>query len=183
MSTSTLVAKRYAKALFLLAKEKNNVVAVEKDLKLVSNALQENAELMSFLTHPSVAQSSKLQLVQEVFAKNVQNEVFDLLQLLCDRRRTDAFAEITKFYSKIASLDLGQVDAQIISPIKLSENDIIEIQKKFSGLLGKEVRVETHLNPSLIGGIQVRVGDTLYDGSIAGKLARLEKTLQESQAL
>ena len=183
MSSSTLVAKRYANALFQLAKEKNTVAKVEQDLKLISEVMQKEPALADILSYPAIKAEEKRALLDTLFAKAIDQSVLNTLQLLCDRRRAGVIAELAEYFSRIASRELGQVDALVISVSTLEAKQVSEVQKKFAELLGKEVRITEKIDTSLIGGIQVRIGDTLYDGSIAGKLARLEKALQESQAL
>lgn len=183
MSASNVVVKRYANALFLSAKEKNIVAQVEADLQLVSAAMVANPEFISLLTHPGVNQSDKHQLLDSVFQAKVQPIVLDAMHVLCARRRANVLGELSASFTKIAGKELGQAEAHIMSAHALSDKEISDIESKFSQLLGKKVKSQYQLDSSLIGGIQVRIGDTLYDGSIAGKLARLGKSLQESQAL
>lgn len=183
MSASSLVAKRYANALFLLAKENKKVAAVEQDVKLIAEAVAAEPKLSAVLGHPGVDSEGKQKLIESVFANKVDESVLHVVQLMCVRNRADLLSDLATHFTKIAGRELGQVDAQVFSPEALSEKELKDIQKTFADLLGKEVRVQQTLNPDLIGGIQVRVGDTLYDGSLAGKLARLEKSLQESQVL
>ncbi len=183
MSASSLVAKRYARALFYVVKEKALVAEVEKSLQLVSSVLKSDSQLIAFLAHPGFELKQKHQLIDQVFGKSVDENVIDTLKLMCDRRRTAQIEELALHFSKIASHELGQADAEVVSAKPLTEKELLEIGTTFTRILGKEVRLTSSINKELIGGIQVRVGDTLYDGTIAGKLSRLQKTLQESQAL
>jgi F-type H+-transporting ATPase subunit delta len=180
MSSSSLVAKKYANALFQVAKEKAVVAEVEQNLKLVSLAMKANGQLQALLSHPAFDMKVKSVLLKKVFGDYVHSTVLDTLQLMCDRRRTGQIDELATHFSKSAGYDLGQADAEVVSAKPMSDKDLIEIAKQFTEILGKEVRLTQSVNPGLIGGIQVRVGDTLYDGSISGKLSRLQKTLQES---
>lgn len=105
------------------------------------------------------------------------------LQLLIERRREEALEAFVKAYVKIANDALGQANATVYTPVKLSEAELNDIAATFGKLTGKQIRVESVIDKSLLGGIQVRIGDRLYDGSLSGKLKRLERTLNQSQAL
>jgi F-type H+-transporting ATPase subunit delta len=183
MSASSLVAKRYARALFYVAKEKALVAEVEQSLQLISSVLKSDSQLIAFLAHPGFELKQKYELIEKVFGKTVNEHVLDTLKLMCDRRRTAQIEDLSLHYSKIASHELGQANAEVVSAKALTEKELLDIGTTFTRILGKEVRLTSSVNENLIGGIQVRVGDTLYDGTIAGKLSRLQKSLQESQAL
>jgi F-type H+-transporting ATPase subunit delta len=183
MSTSTAAVKRYANALFLAAKDKGSVAKVEKELKLVADSLVATPALSSLLAHPGVDVTAKHKMIVEVFGKYVSELVLNMLQLLCDRRRSDIMLDLSASFTQIASRELGQAEAIVISAKPLTTQELTNVQTAFAEIIGKEIRVEQKVDAELLGGIQVRIGDTLYDGSVAGKLARIGKELQQTQAL
>jgi F-type H+-transporting ATPase subunit delta len=83
----------------------------------------------------------------------------------------------------IANQALGQAQAIVTTPLALTEHEASEIAERFSKLSGKKIQITSIIDPSLLGGLTVRIGDRLYDGSLSGKLGRLEKSLQVSKAL
>ena len=83
----------------------------------------------------------------------------------------------------IANEALGQANALVTTPLTLTAKESQEIAERFSIISGKKIQISSIVDPSLLGGLQVRIGDRLYDGSLSGKLARLEKSLEVSQAL
>jgi F-type H+-transporting ATPase subunit delta len=178
-----IVAKRYAKALFEVAKEKDIISKVEEELKSVVSAIRDHADLQKFLNHPNIGASAKTDLLKQIFEGKVSEPVWNTLRILIDRGREDILGTLVVDYVKIANEALGQASATVYSPIALSEAQISEIAAKFSKLTGKTIRVETVIEPKLLGGIQVRIGDRLYDGSLAGRLDRLSKSLNQAQAL
>jgi F-type H+-transporting ATPase subunit delta len=183
MSTSAAAVKRYANALFLAAKDKGSVGKVEKELKLVADALLATPALRSLLAHPSVDVTAKHKMMIEVFGKHVSELVLNMLLLLCDRRRSDIMVDLSAAYTQIAGRELGQAEATVIAAKPLSAQELTNVQTSFSKIIGKEIRLEQKIDAELLGGIRVRIGDTLYDGSVAGKLARIGKELQQTQAL
>jgi F-type H+-transporting ATPase subunit delta len=178
MSTETIVAKRYAKALFELAKEKNEVAQAEADLQAVVSSIQDNADLQKFLSHPNIDSSKKTALLDTVFQGKVSDAVLNTVSLLVDRRRESILQEVLTDYVKIANEALGQAKAIVSTPIALTEVESQHIAASFSQLTGKKIQVQQVIDPSLLGGIKVRIGDRLYDGSLSGKLQRLQASFK-----
>lgn len=176
------VAKRYAKALFELAKEQNIITQVEEDLSAVVSTIKSNAELNQLLLHPNIDISSKTNMLKQLFEGKVAEPVLGTLLLLLSRGREELLPYLLLDYIEIASVALNQATAFVTSAFELSESDKAEIAAHFGKLEGKTVRVQSVVDKSLIGGITVRIGDRLYDGSLSGKLNRLEQTLK-TQAL
>jgi F-type H+-transporting ATPase subunit delta len=179
MSKDIIVAKRYAKALFEAAKDQGIVPQVEAELKAVITVLQEQRDLYKLIQHPGVDVSAKTNLLKEIFQSTVSELVFATLQLLVERRREGVLEAMASSYITIANDALGQASATVYTPVALSETELSSIAASFSKLTGKQIRVESVLDKSLLGGIQVRIGDRLYDGSLSGKLERLQKTLNQ----
>ncbi len=178
-----VVAKRYARALFEVAKEKESISQVEEELKSVVSAIGDNADLQKFLNHPNIGASVKTDLLKQIFEGIVSEPVWNTLRILIDRGREDILNALVLNYVKIANDALGQASATVYSPTALNEAQASDIAAKFSAITGKTIRVETVIEPKLLGGIQVRIGDRLYDGSLAGRLDRLAKSLNQAQAL
>ncbi len=183
MSSDTIVAKRYAKALFEAAQEQGVSAQVQTDLQSVVGIIAGNSDFEKLLQHPNIDSSVKVNLVKEAFAGKVSELVFNTLQLLITRRRESLLEDLLGYYSTIANDALGQANAKVSSPYALSDKEEKAISEQFGKLTGKKIAVETIIDPSLLGGIQVRIGDRLYDGSFSGKLARLQKTLKQTKAL
>lgn len=183
MSSDTIVAKRYAKALFAVAQEKSAIQQVEEDLRSIVEVIEGNADLKKLLLHPNVDASDKIKMLKGIFEGKVSEPVLSTLQLLVERRRESILRSLLDHYVSIADAALGQASATVYAPFALTEAESREIARQFGRLTGKKIRLESIVDPSLLGGIQVRIGDRLYDGSLSGKLARLQKTLNETQAL
>lgn len=183
MSSDTIVAKRYAKALFEIAQSRSLVSQVEEELRSVVAVIEQNEDLYEFLLHPKFDLNDKINLLSRVFKDSVSDIVFNTICLLIERRRGTLFHVLLDYYISIANERLGQADATVYSPDALNEQENQAIAAQFGKLIGKTIRVHNVVDSSLIGGIQVRIGDRLYDGSLSGKLARMEKTLKQTQAM
>jgi F-type H+-transporting ATPase subunit delta len=181
--SDVVVAKRYAKALFEVAKEKHLISKIEEDLKSVGSAMKDNADLQKFLTHPSISASVKKDLLKQIFEGKVSEPVWNTLQVLIDKGRLNVISALVSDYVKIANEAQGQSEATVFTAFALSDAQLADIAAYFKKITGKTLRLETVIQPKLLGGIQVRIGDRLYDGSLSGKLERLAKSLNQTQAL
>lgn len=177
MSSNSVVAKRYAKALFEVAQSKNIVEGVETELKVVVSALQSDENFAKFIVHPSIAKEEKVNVLKNAFAKNVSETVLNTLQLLVESGREAIIEELLENYVSIANALTGSASAVVTTPRALSDKELAAVAVEFGKSIGKTVRAENVVDPSLLGGLTIRVGDRLYDGSLSGKLARLEKSL------
>ncbi|WP_442602559.1 F0F1 ATP synthase subunit delta [Paenibacillus sp. KN14-4R] len=177
-----VVAKRYARALFEVAKDKGIIAQVQDELEAVVESFQQNKEFMQILSQPNIDVTKKTALLAAVFEGKVSEVVLNTLQLLVTRGREEILNSMLVDYVKIANDALGRANATVYTPFVITAAQEQEIADQFSRITGKTVHVQSVIKPELLGGIQVRIGDRLYDGSLSGKLNRLQKSLK-SQAL
>jgi F-type H+-transporting ATPase subunit delta len=177
MSRGTVVAKRYAKALFQLAQEQGLVVEAENQLRLVVDVVESDAQIRAFLTAPNITLDTKLQTLNNAFSGKASPIVLNTISLLLERGREGSLASVLEAYLQVAGESLGRADAHVTSAKALSDSEQQQLADKFGALLGKTIRVTNTVNTDLLGGVTVRIGDTLYDGSLRTKLEGLEKSL------
>lgn len=177
MSKDILVAKRYAKALFEVAKEHKKITQVEEDLRTIVDAVQTNEDLRKLLSHPNIDTDFKTDIVKKLFNDKGSDILLSTLQLLFERGRETLLSHLLHDYMIIANEELGQAIAIVKTPFALSESGSKEVAAKFSKITGKTIHVQNVVDPSIIGGMEVRIGDRLYDGTLIGKLERLEQKL------
>lgn len=183
MSKDLTAAKRYAKALYEASAGRNAVEETLAEFKEAAQVLESHPDLTRVLEHPNVDTSAKVELVKSVFAGGVSPMVLNMLVLLVERKRTDIISVVYEQFVKTAGEALGRAEAVVYSPKQLTEQETALVAERFSAVTGKKIQVTNIVDESLLGGIRVRIGDMLYDGSLRGKLNRLAKTLQTSQAL
>ncbi|OAB42899.1 F0F1 ATP synthase subunit delta [Paenibacillus glacialis] len=182
MSRDTVVAKRYAKALFEVASQEQATLEVEQDLKAVVEAIQSNKEIGVFLTTPNISDSNKMNALNGALQGKLSQSVINTVDLLVKRRRTDIFPDLLENYIKFRGESLGMADAIVYSTYPLDEKEKEAVAAEFGQVAHKTIRVNNVIDKSLLGGLKVVIGDTLYDGSISGKLARLEKSFNDKHS-
>ncbi|PZD97784.1 F0F1 ATP synthase subunit delta [Paenibacillus sambharensis] len=178
MSRETVIAKRYAKALFEVAKQQNGVAGVEQELKLVADSIAKDPQIVAFLSYPNIESEKKVALIKQALQGKISQDVLNTLELLIERGRQDAIGSVYDAYTKIAGEALGQAHATVYTAKPLDTEEMNKIASRFSAIVGKMIVAEQVVDPSLLGGIKVRIGDRLYDGSLSGKLERLEKAIK-----
>lgn len=172
-----VVSKRYAEALFQLGKEKGILDELRDQSLLVKKVFDENKELATFLTHPKVDLQSKKDFVAKAFA-SLQTELVNALKLLIDRNRIANVPDIADELVQLVNEENGIADATVYSVRQLTDAEKQQLSKSFSKHLNKkEIKINNVVDPSVIGGVKIRVGNTIYDGTISGKLHRIEQQI------
>lgn len=182
MSRETVAAKRYAKALYEIAAQENRTLEVENELKSLAASFQAGDEVERFIFSPNVTEEVKWEVISKAIEGKLSKPVVSLAKLLVERGRFGLLPELLDSYIKISSEAMGVANAVVNSTYLLSEEEKNQVAEEFGALVNKKIRVENVVDKSLLGGVKVRIGDTLYDGSLAGKLERLEKSFRR-QAL
>jgi F-type H+-transporting ATPase subunit delta len=175
MSTRT-AATRYAKALLDVAG--NDAEAIERDLSAYAALLGGNAELQQALLSPSVPARGKHGIVTAVAARlNMAPAGVKLLQLLADRDRLGLVDEMLAVYRERLLDKQKIVKAHVRSAAPLSADALEAIGARLGAVTGKNVSIDTDVDPALIGGVVATVGSTVYDGSVKTQLEKLRKQL------
>lgn len=176
MSQST-AAKRYALALFELAQQHNQLTSIEEDLREVKVVFKENQELQVLLATPKLSLSRKKEIIRELFAK-ANPLVVNTLQVLIDRSRINETVAVATEFAKLANEAQGIEDAKVFSTRPLTDDERAAISSAFAHKVGKQsLRIENEIDPSLIGGMRLQIGNRIFDSSVSTKLDRLKKQL------
>lgn len=175
---SRIVAKRYARALFEVAENRQIIDVVGQELAEIRNTVESSVELQQFLTHPQVSAEEKKSVLEKLFGEKFKQETMHFLSLLVDRRRESVLQDVTEEYIRLANEARGVADATVTSAKPLSDQEKQRLAEKFGQLLNKTLRLENTVDPAIIGGLVIRIGDRLYDGSVAGKLAQFQQSLK-----
>ncbi|WP_078556139.1 F0F1 ATP synthase subunit delta [Bacillus alkalicellulosilyticus] len=176
------VANRYAVALFQLAKENNVLDTVENELQLVKQVVKATPDFMTVLMNPKVVASKKKELIRNSFGSNVSEIVFQTIFLLIDRKRIDILLPLIDKYKKLSLDALNIAEAKVYSAYELSEEEKNELSTVFARKIGKtKLVIENIVDKDLIGGIKLRIGDRIYDGSLQGQLDRLQRGLLQKR--
>lgn len=171
------VAKRYAKALFSLAKDENLLDIVESDLGQIDILLQKSADFTALLSNPLISDRKKVLLVKEIFAGKTNTLTFNFLNLLAEKKRMSVISDIVEEFKALMLDYSNKVEGELISAVKLSDAQVNEISSKIDGITGKTVLLKEKVDSSILGGFVVKVEDWILDNSIRYQLSKLRERL------
>jgi F-type H+-transporting ATPase subunit delta len=173
-------ALRYAKAVLNLAKDSKEETVVNIDMLFISTTIAENNEFEVMLRSPIVKASDKINVLNALFKGKVNNITLGLFHLLQDNKRIAMLWSIAKQYAVIYDFDKHMQVAKVTTAVALT--DVIEkqISAKIVALTGKKATLENVINPAILGGFILRVGDVQYDASISNYLNELKKEFDNS---
>lgn len=175
------VAKRYAQALYEVASEQQAIDKTEAELVQITDVINQSEELNMLLTHPKVTAQEKKEIINELFGGKASETTLNFLNLLFERGREEELHNIAKHFTDLSNEARGYAEATVITAKPLTEDELQKVAEQFGQKVNKKLRVTTKVDPSIVGGIIVRIGDRLYDGSIKGKLARFTQQIKQAQ--
>ncbi|UOF91582.1 F0F1 ATP synthase subunit delta [Fodinisporobacter ferrooxydans] len=177
------VAKRYAKALYEVAREKQATERVATDMALVAKTVQESADLQKTLLNPTIPMTVKQQIIADVFQTSVHEVVINFLNVLVQRHREAYISVLAEEFNRLADAEKGRVQVHIESAIALSDSELSNVKEHLTGLQGKQVELITSVNPDLIGGVRLTIGDRVIDASVKTQLEKFRNTFAQSSAV
>ncbi len=174
-----LVSKTYSKALFEVAQESNSLEQMLKEFEFVVESFKAYPEFFEIIKSPKVNPANKHQVFDDTFKGKVSAELLNFFKLLVDKKRVSYIVDIFKEFKIAANEHLGIVIAKVESVVALEKKEVSELEKKLNVLTGKTVTVNNVINPDIMGGLIVKVGDKIIDGSIKNKLENLKGDLAQ----
>jgi F-type H+-transporting ATPase subunit delta len=179
MANAGVFANRYAHAFAsVVASAGLDIAEAQRQMLDFSVALASSRELREVLENPSIPSDQKLAVIDGLASKlGLMREVRNLIAVVMDHGRLPELKEIIAAYDRIADSAQGIAEAQITSAFELNEDDRKELEAQVARLAGTKVRVLYVQDAALLGGAVVKIGSTVYDGSVRGQLDRLKQTM------
>ena len=173
----TTIARNYAEALLELARRGNDLRGWGELIEGVSDAVQRDRTLRVFLESPRVAASQKNQIIEKAFGAVLPHTFVRFLQALVNHRRQMLIPAIAREYHDLVDEVEGRIHAAVTVSRDADATEREEIAARLSKVFGKEVVAHFAVNPDILGGLVVRVGDTVLDGSMRHRLATLRSLM------
>ena len=168
------LALRYAGALVDVALENKQADQVKQELAEFAAMVRESPELHAFLSNPSIARASKHAAVEQLVARmGASRTLRNYLFVIVDQRRAGMLVEIEQAFSALLDARQGITQATVTSAADLTADERAELDAALAKLTGKKVQAQFNIDPALIGGAVVKIGSTIYDGSVRAQLDRL----------
>lgn len=174
------IASRYARALFHLGSSKEEREGQLNELNQIKSILDQTPEVMQFFIAPQIPLEQKEKVLESSFKNRIESSVLSFLALLLDRRRFQYFQEIVEKYDLLVKAELGILEGKLVTAVPAEENLVTALKQKLQKIYNKELILSKEVDPELLGGGILHVGDQLIDFSLRGKLDRLKDDLYKT---
>ncbi len=173
------VAKRYAKALLDVGREDGNYDRYGKELRQFADLCVSNKEFLAILSSPVFSLDERMKILNEILDKaDFSETVKNFLRVLLERKRINRVVEIAEYYSMLRDELLGIARAKIITARPISKKTFNRLIKALEKFTSKKIEAETEIDESIIGGVIVKIGNLILDGSITAQLEGLKESIK-----
>lgn len=176
MAVRDTAARRYAEAAFEIAQRDGSVETWRSELERAAAVLGDE-RIGNYLTNPAVALEARAKLLEKALAGSVSGPVRNLIQLQLRRGRIDQLPRVAAEFRRLDNRRQGITVATATSAAALTPDEVRALTTRLEQFTGGRVELDVKVDPSLLGGLIVRVGDRLIDGSVRGRLERLRNQL------
>lgn len=177
----TKIAQPWAKALLDLSVDAGTVPATREELDRVASLVASSWDLQNAFANPTITVDDRKKVVGELTSRlSTGRTVKNFLLLLADKRRLAFLRDIADAFRELADAHEGVVRAQALSPVALSDAQVARLRETLGTMTGRRVAVDVTVDPTLIGGLRVRVGGRVYDATVARRLDALRAEILQS---
>ncbi len=166
------IARPYAEAAYAFAKDQRRLDFWSSSLALLK-ALTTDSQLDAFLDSPATSKAQRVDLLIDLMGKQADEPVQNLIRILVENGRLGLVSEIASAFEDRKQAEEGRIDVHIQSAYAVDEKQTKQLAELLKAKLGKEVNITAEKDPALIGGVRIRAGDLIIDGSLRNKLNRL----------
>jgi F-type H+-transporting ATPase subunit delta len=177
-----IASRRYATALMSAAEDGGFLDRAVEELKLIGETLDKSRDLVHTMRSPLVKGDRKARILEEIFKGSVSEKMMLFLNLIARKKRAGLLPEIIHEFMLLLDEKRGIVNADFISAVALSQEQVDSLVSKFSQSTGKKIRAAVTIDKEIIGGVSVKIGDTIFDGSIRYQLQMLKQALASERA-
>jgi F-type H+-transporting ATPase subunit delta len=177
MAEAITIARPYATAIFRLAKAKKKLSDWSKELAFIAG-VTENAQIKLLIDNPKLPSADLERALLSVFDGKLSDEAVNLVKLLVENNRLGIVADIVAAFEELKDEDEGKLEAKLTAAAKPTDAQVKALVSQLETKFGKKVEAEVLIDPELIGGIKIVVGDTVIDASVKAQLQSLDYALK-----
>ncbi len=171
------VARNYAETLFELASRNESIQEYGDALEMVAGFLEDDSRFRTFVETPRIDDETKKDVIRKAFHDKAPKQVINFVLITIDKRRQALLREISAEYLLLLDHHLGREHVEVTVARPLDDTTANVVSKRLSKMLGKQAIPHIRVKPEILGGIVVRTGDTIYDGSVRRRLEDLRRRL------
>lgn len=175
------VARSYAETLFALAQRHEGLDAFGEGIETVARLLDENPRFRLFLETPRIGDAEKKAVVRKAFESTLPSQLVKFLLVTIDKRRQRLLRTIARQYAALVDEYEGRVHVEVTVAREIDEATRSLLSERLTKLLGKKAVPHVRVKPEILGGVVVRTGDTIYDGSVRKSLDGMRRRLLKAQ--
>ena len=172
------VVRGYAEALFRIVRAEGELDRVEDKLFRFGKILEQNHELKQVLSDKNIDRAQRMKVLEDLLADKVSPHTLSLLAFLVEQGRARQLPQILEQVTELAAEARESVVAEVRSAVPLDDNQRKELAASLSKATGKKVEIKDLVDPSIIGGVVAKVGDTVIDGSVRRRLEQLKEQVR-----
>ena len=167
----------YAKALLGVTEARGTTAAILAEFDaLLADVLDKLPQFEATLASPRVKHEDKVQLLDRAFAGKMSAELLDFLKVVSRHGRLDCLRSMHRAAHSLHDKLRGRIEVQIRTASPLDEETLARVRAKLGGMFQREIQLQTKIDPEILGGMIIRVGDTVYDASLAAQLQEMRST-------
>ena len=177
------IANRYAQGLFNLAKERSLVDEIFKDCEAILEIYEGNKSLQAILENPKVSKDQKKQLFEEGFKESINQFTYDFIMLLIDKGRISQLKSSLNQFIILSNIAKGLLDVQVTSATELVTEQKESLKVQLEKATGKTIEIQNIIDPHIIGGLIIKIGNNVIDGSLRNQVNKIRESLLKAQVM
>jgi F-type H+-transporting ATPase subunit delta len=177
MAEAITIARPYATAVFRLAKEKNALAEWSEQLGLLAG-ITSNVEISALIDDPKLGSTELEKIMLSICEGKLNAEATNLVKLMIENDRLTIMSDVAEAFEALKAQDEARLEALLTAAEKPSDEQVQMLVKQLEARFGKKIEAQVEIDPELIGGIKIVVGDTVIDASVRGQLQELAYTLK-----
>jgi len=176
----TGLAREYGEGLYELARDEGLGQLIHEQLEQIGAVIKDQPDFIKLLCSRAIERSARLKVVDDTFGHCAHPYVLNFMKLLVEKEHFDAFLMCCQWFHQRFNEDNRIVEAHVTSAVALNEEELSALRVKLSGISGRQVKLITAVDPSLIGGVRVEMDGRRYDNTIQDRLGRLKRSLTQA---
>ncbi len=177
------IAKRYAKGLFDVAGNNGLIDQISADCLGILKSFEENPDLNIFLQNPKIPKAEKQSILENALKSKVNRYTYDFISLLVDKGRIQHLKDCLEFFIVLSDEAKGIMDVEVTSAILLDEGQLNKLKNRLEESTKKQININNLVNPDILGGLVIKIGNKVMDGSIQNQILKLKESLLKAQVM
>jgi len=179
--TSETIARNYAATLFELAQRHEGLEAFAGGVDMVVGLLDQNPSFRLFLETPRIADEDKKKLLKKVFSQHIPRSLLNFIQVMVDKRRQRLLGLVAEEFHALLDEHMGRTHVTVTLAREIDPGVLEDLSGKVSALLGQEAILHVRVKPEILGGVYLKTGDTVYDGTLRRRIKQLRRQLVNAE--